>query len=84
MSWRRHVPREEYMHQTVRQRRYRVYSDKGSARDWGSAIVVALVMSIAVGIGAIAITVYDSSVVPRHSITTISELPFTPQDGRAR
>ena len=60
--------------------------------DWVSAVVVALVLSIATLLGAIAITAFDNSarVASRYSTTT-SELPRTAQaggssetDGRAR
>jgi hypothetical protein len=60
--------------------------------DWGSAVVVALVLSIATLLGAIAITAFDNSarVASRYSTGT-SELPRNAQgggtletDGRAR
>jgi hypothetical protein len=60
--------------------------------DWGSAVVVALVLSIATLLGAIAITAFNNSarLASRYSTTT-SELPRTAQgggssetDGRAR
>jgi hypothetical protein len=60
--------------------------------DWVSAVVVALVLSIATLLGAIAITAFDNSarVASRYSTST-SELPWTAQaggssetDGRAR
>ena len=43
--------------------RHRTYSDSGRARDWGSTVVVALVLSVAVILAAIAIIVYDNSLV---------------------
>ena len=60
--------------------------------DWGSAVVVALVLSIATLLGATAITAFDNSarVASRYSTST-SELPRNAQgggtletDGRAR
>ena len=60
--------------------------------DWGSAVVVALVLTVATLIAAIAIPVFDNSarLASRYSTTT-SELPRTAQaggssetDGRAR
>ena len=60
--------------------------------DWGSAVVVALVLSIATLLGAIAITTFDNSarVGSRYSTST-SQLPRNAQgggtletDGRAR
>jgi hypothetical protein len=60
--------------------------------DWGSAVVVALVLTVATLIAAIAIAAFDNSarLASRYSTTT-SELPRTAQaggssetDGRAR
>jgi hypothetical protein len=60
--------------------------------DWGSAVVVALVLSIATLLGAIAIAAFDNSArfASRYSTST-SELPRNAQgggapetDGRAR
>ena len=60
--------------------------------DWGSAVVVALVLSMATLLGAIAITAFDNSarVASRYGTST-SELPRNAQgggtletDGRAR
>ena len=60
--------------------------------DWGSAVVVALVLTVATLMAAIAIAVFDNSarLASRYSTTT-SELPRTAQaggssetDGRAR
>jgi len=60
--------------------------------DWGSAVVVALVLTVATLIAAIAISAFDNSarLASRYSTTT-SELPRTAQaggssetDGRAR
>ena len=52
--------------------------------DWVSAVVVALVLSIATLLGAIAITAFDNSarVASRYSTTT-SELRTTAQSGGA-
>jgi hypothetical protein len=60
--------------------------------DWGSAVVIALVLTVATLIAAIAIAAFDNSarLASRYSTTT-SELPRTAQaggssetDGRAR
>jgi 2-methylcitrate dehydratase PrpD len=60
--------------------RHRTYSDSGRARDWGSAVVVALVLSVAVVVAAIAIAVYDNSaLVASHSSSTTSEPQTTGQ-----
>ena len=60
--------------------------------DWGSAVVVALVLTVATLIAAIAIAAFDNSArLASHYSTTTSELPRTAQgdgtletDGRAR
>jgi peptidoglycan/LPS O-acetylase OafA/YrhL len=53
------------------------------ARDWGNAVIVALVLSVTVFIAAIAIAVFDNParLASRHS--TMSELPRTAQSGAA-
>jgi hypothetical protein len=53
------------------------------ASDWRGAVVVALVLSGATLIGAIAIAAFDSSArfASRYSTTTMSEMPATAQDG---
>jgi hypothetical protein len=43
----------------LRDRSINTYSDRGRAGDWTSAIVVALVLSIAVVLGAITIAIFD-------------------------
>jgi peptidoglycan/LPS O-acetylase OafA/YrhL len=68
----------------------RHWSEGARARDWGNAFVVALVLSAAVVMAAIAIALFDNParLASRHS--TMSELPRTAQsgvpetDGRAR
>ena len=51
--------------------------------DWGGAVVVALVLSIATLLGAIAITAFNNSArLASHYSTTTSELPRTAQGGR--
>jgi hypothetical protein len=52
--------------------RHRTCSDRGRAADWGSAVLVALVLSMAVFIAAIVIAAYDDSVLvaSRRSIST--------------
>jgi hypothetical protein len=75
----------------VNQTRDRHWGESARA-DWGSAVVVALVLTVATLIAAIAIPVFDNSarLASRYSTTT-SELPRTAQaggssetDGRAR
>jgi hypothetical protein len=62
--------------------RHPIYSDSGRVRDWGSAVVVALVLCIAVVMAAIAIAVYDNSaLVPSHRTSTTSEPQTTGQGG---
>jgi hypothetical protein len=80
----------------VNQTRDRHWGESARA-DWGSAVVVALVLTVATLIAAIAIPVFDNSarLASRYSTTrystTTSELPRTAQaggssetDGRAR
>jgi hypothetical protein len=75
----------------LKQKRDRHWGESARA-DWGSAVVVALVLSVATLIAAIAIPVFDNSarLASRYSTST-SELPRTAQgggapetDGRAR
>jgi hypothetical protein len=75
----------------VNQKRDRHWGDSARA-DWGGAVVVALVLTMATLVAAIAIPVFDNSarLASRYSTTT-SELPRTAQgggapetDGRAR
>jgi hypothetical protein len=65
------------------QERDRHWADTGRAGDWTNAAVVALVLSVAVLIAAIAIAAFDNSarLASRYSTTT-SKLPRTAQDGR--
>jgi hypothetical protein len=62
--------------------RDRHWADSGRAGDWGSAVIVALVLSVT--IGAIAIAVFDNParLASRYGTTT-SELPRTAQGGGA-
>jgi hypothetical protein len=72
--------------------RHRTDSDSGRVGDWGNAVVVALVLSIAVFVAAIVIALYDNSVMVASRYTTATpELSKTAQgvgpvetDGRAR
>jgi hypothetical protein len=76
----------------LNQERDRHWANSGRAGDWTNAAVVALVLSVAVVIAAIAIAAFDNSarLASRYTSTT-SELPRTAQgggtletDGRAR
>jgi hypothetical protein len=76
----------------VNQERDRHWTNGGRIGDWTNAALVALVLSIAVVLSAIAIALFDNSarLASRYSTTT-SELPTTAQaggapetDGRAR
>ncbi len=58
------------------------YWDDARARDWGSAFVVALVLSVATLIAATAIAAFDNSARLTASYSTARDLPQT--DGRAR
>ena len=67
----------------MNQERDRHWANSGRAGDWTNAAVVALVLSLAVVIAAIAIAVFDNParLASRYSTST-SELPRTAQDGR--
>ena len=60
--------------------RHRTYSDRGRTGDWINAVVVVLVLSIAVVIAAITITVYDNAALLASRQTTTSE-PSTSGQG---
>jgi hypothetical protein len=68
----------------LNQERDRHWANSGRAGDWTNAAVVALVLSLAVVIAAIAIAVFDNParLASRYSTTT-SELRTTAQSGGA-
>jgi hypothetical protein len=60
----------------------RTYSDRGRAGDWTAALVVALVLSIAVVLGAVAIAIFENTaLLVSRDRTTASEPPPTGRDG---
>ncbi len=63
----------------------RTYTDPGRAADWGNAVVVAGVLSAAVVVAAVAIAVYDTSVlsVSRHHTTASEHSRTAGEDGRS-
>ena len=66
----------------VNQERVQRWGHSARAGDWGGAVVVALVLTVATLIAAISIAAFDNSarVASRYSTST-SELPRTAQDG---